>query len=1623
MSSSPSGPADASAPLAPAARTASPGGDPRASAASAEVAFFEAEAEAATDKSRAALCFWEAGHILESELRREKSAVRAYTKALTADPTFQPSAWALRRPLTVRGLHDNLLRVIEAEARFARDVRKEDRADLMLERGRLLARVGRGDEAAAAYRGALALHPGHRAATLSLLGHALATGDAREADDCWRALLALAPQAAVRAAIGSAIAGFWLVSPSSGASLAERGRQAWEALWAAWGPEVSHEELLVVWADRLCGLSGDEASRVALGERLASFAARGEVPPRTQTLRLLSLRETAHRLAARGALDEAAAALDAALLLEPEHPVTAADRLDLASKAGRSDVFDAWPAEDPIVQAELGFRRAEVALRQSAWGEAMAALGLVAPELGLEDLVFVERMRALAGMQDAQGMAVACEAHADALLKAAEAARERKAFVEVAHQYTRAGVLWETELADGARAERLYGQSLSLVPGYRPALEGLASVYTRDGRWDDLAALVAADGAAATTPARALALRETLVLLNRDLLFDLPAALAVQRTLAAPRADDARAAFRWLDLAAPLAAQDPQAQDDALAALERLASRSPAPAVRAALGIMSARLAQGGGRDDDVDPFLERAFAADPCSLAASFLERRAHRTAVQQQSALEAEAEAWAKRPDGEARARALRFRQAFGALERGQPFDALAALEPLAVAQDAAARVWLVDVARRSRDPQLIARTLDSLAREGPPAEGDLELRVLLGELFEGLGRRGDAARVYADVLARAQAFVEGADGGASALRLAASAAFGLLRASAATSDLSSLGTALVKLASLCTSPLAAWLSAESDYVRLVAGEQVAAAPGQEPVLAFLAAARAADASAMPACLRTLAAVSPPGAGRARLWLHLGLAARLSGQEGEALLLAAYEEHASGDLEVALLELPEAKLDASRAAVLGSARLRRLCARSAAGDEASGDLGVLAALDRAHRAETEGSLDIAAASFALALELRPESLEALDGLRRLAQRAGARRDEAGLLERLGEAFVGGAAAATYFAEAALLLEADGEDEHAIRLFYKVLARAPDDDEAFARLRRLLAKTGAWPRLEGLLGFKLTRLGQQGHQCVPLWQERARVRAEGLDDERGALADWQRVEAMDPRDFQAAFHLGRAARKRGALGPARARLETAMATGSPEPGARLACAVELAELCEAMGDRAGVLSALAALDSEHAHVSLPLVQRAEPLCVRYGRAELAVAAYETLGNRGQGAERAAMFVRAGQLLRDGGAPGRAVAAFVEAVKADPLSDAARDLLSAGGVPASEGEAHAALASARDQVLAALCAPPPAGAGAPLFDEPRLQLLAAYGRLLDEPWRVAVAEQILLVMGQGAARGRARSVVGSLDVAHLFALGAETEGASPSVAALAAVWPSLDPFVSRAYAARDPAQAPGRASRIDHRADPRLDWLEAAANTLGLTALVVHQGGSDTQVALPGGALPTLVLGSGLVGGDPASRFRVARALALLRLGVPFAASEPASDVDAQALWVEATIATVAPTRALAAARETMPGAYLARNLPRKVLRTVAPLDEALAQVGPADVRSWLSQVHRAADRFALVVAGDAAEAAFALAGSRSPERVRAHPEVGALLRFALSDAHHGLRVRLGLGKETHVSP
>jgi hypothetical protein len=249
-------------------------------------------------------------------------------------------------------------------------------------------------------------------------------------------------------------------------------------------------------------------------------------------------------------------------------------------------------------------------------------------------------------------------------------------------------------------------------------------------------------------------------------------------------------------------------------------------------------------------------------------------------------------------------------------------------------------------------------------------------------------------------------------------------------------------------------------------------------------------------------------------------------------------------------------------------------------------------------------------------------------------------------------------------------------------------------------------------------------------------------------------------------------------------------------------------------------------------------------------------------------------------------------------------------------------------------------------------------------------------------------------------------------------GAGIKVPLMNEIWPHLWEGVARIHPA-DPAElGAGRSTRVSPGTDPRLAWAEAASVALGIPSLSIYVAGLD-EMAVAAFDLPEscLVVGRGVLGGDPASRFRVGRALALLqqratvlsRVSMPelelvWAAAAHLASEFLDPRWDPAIVKTVAKR--------------LSRALSRREIKSLQAYAETF-QRETLDVTGWRQAVLRTADRFGLLAGGDLAVALRVVTGAPETDAhsLRA-PGALDLIQFALGDRYASARREAGISRD-----
>ena len=560
------------------------------------------EAELVADPGRALALLQRRAELLDEQLEDPDRARAAWEDVRASAPDHLPALRALGRLHARAGRWEELAAMYRAEADAAADPAAA--ADLLHRIGDLMdRRMGRVDDAVAAYRETLTLAPAHLPALHALARIYRARGDDEHLVEILRAEGAARVAAVERAA-----------------PLTEAARIAEERLGDP-GRAIEHyEEVLRISPgfppalralDRLYAQTG---RLDALAELRRSAR---DATPDDRAERLLRLaRLEADRTGDRGA---ALRALDDLLRLAPDHPAALLLEARLAPDAerrARARVALSAAGTEPEPRAAL-LAGAALDLRPAAARrEALAQAAALAPEsaaLAPEE----ERRLRLAG--DPAALAAFYER---CLASGGDAATR-------ACWATRGGEAW-AEAGDGPRATAAFRTALELAPASLPTLRGARAIFARQGDWAAVRSTLQAEGAALRDPRGAAFAWLAAGQIAEDRLHDPDAALSDYRAAAerAPLEPEPLSRVRAI-VGAPGAAEVARLHD-ARARAEQDARR----AAQAWLEGARTALESTAGRDEALG-MLDRALQARPDLAAALELRARLRAEAGRHEEAL----------------------------------------------------------------------------------------------------------------------------------------------------------------------------------------------------------------------------------------------------------------------------------------------------------------------------------------------------------------------------------------------------------------------------------------------------------------------------------------------------------------------------------------------------------------------------------------------------------------------------------------------------------------------------------------------------------------------------------------------------------------------------------------------------------------------------------------------------------------------------------------------------------------------------------------------------------------------------------------------------------------------------
>ncbi len=1103
----------------------------------AVAAVFEAEATALSPRPAAAQLLFEAGRIHEDQLGNGEAALDYFRRAVGLDRGFVPALRACRRLAMERGQDALAAEILDAEASIAPT--PEARAELLLLRGRLLAALGRDAEAAAVLERAVAAAPGSFAAAEE------AARAAAERND--REALAEAYVRCARAAADRRLSAHYLAAASA---LLEEGlgRPDRAGVLALDAFALLPEDPLLRSGAR------HHAERLgrtdALAEILRADAEAAHGPgAATAWLALAHLEE---RL---GRSDAAVAALERGRAAAPGDPLVLSEIARL--REARGAWADACDALEALALAHLAregaghveeavvarLRRAEI--EEGQLGRTHQAIACCREVLELDPAnraALAALGRLCARSADWEGLLAAFEAEA----RAAREPRER------AHRTFRAGEVLEERLGRIGDAIAAYRTALELDPDLVAARAALERLHEREGRWEELCALLEGELGALRSPAERIAQLFRMARLREERLSDLEGARALyvrileldpgngvalpalgavlgrlgrHEELAqvlqreAELAQDPRRAIAFLQRRAELVEEHLDDPERARAAWEDVRAAAPThlPALRA-LGRLHARAARweelAAMCRAEADASADPAAAAELLHRVAELLERRMGRVddavsayretltlAPAHLPALQALARIYRARGDDEALVEVLRAQGAARAVpvERAAPLAEAARIAEERLGDPARAIEHYEEALRLAPDFKPARRALDRLYAQTGRFDALAALRrdVVDGTPEERAERLLRLARLEADRTGDRAAALRALD---EFLAVAPDHPAGLL--------------------------LELRLSSDPDR-RAHARAALAAASGEpEPSAALLvgAAMELRSASARHEALSRAAALDPASA------VLAPEEERRLRDAGDAVRLAAYYQRS----------------------------------REWAGDAPS---RACWAAREGEAWERAGDPERALAAFQAALAEAPASLPALRGARALFARQGDWAAVRATLQAEGAALRDAHAAAAAWVEAGDIAQHRFHDpEAALPDYHAAAERAPQEPEPLARLEAILGPQ----RASELARVHEARAAgeQDARRAAESWLAAARAAAESPEGLETALESLDRALNARPDHAPALALRARLRARAGRHEEALLDCEACVAIEG-EPAARVALHLEAAAICQ----------------------------------------------------------------------------------------------------------------------------------------------------------------------------------------------------------------------------------------------------------------------------------------------------------------------------------------------------------------------------------------------------------------------------------------------------------------------
>ena len=1598
------------------------------------------ELDASTSKERVGALAYELGELCERHLGDEARAVKAFGRALQADPSLRSNLWAIRRVFYRRGLWPNLVKLIGAETRFADG--DTGRADLLVEKGHILEdQVGETAEARTAYEQAIAADPRCVPALQGLERLALRAGDDATLENAWTLL---ADATATPARKQTYYLDLVRLCGERGGEHLDRARDFMKRALDLGG----QSDRLARAREWLAERSGEPGELMAALdaralELMARFGPAGPSDPEntdpggaSSRLRrqVVAIRRRQARIASGelGDADRAWNYLQQATELLPGEPLLAADLADLAERLGKYDelaeLVETWESQeaDPGRALSLSLRRADALFRAGHDDAARALLAtLSATQPGYVPILALRERDALASADST--------ALAETYVSAAEAARTGQGFGPgaagtpdprtAAGYFVTAGDLYRHRVRTPDLARARYAQALEAVPGYPPAVEALAALHESAGRFDDALALYELHSESGEPAFRAHVLERLTEIYQRvGKLDEVEGAL---RRLIALQPDEPGHRWRLEEVLASLGRPRERAE-----VLLELAEKVDDPDRRIAALLEAARAFDDElGDVDRAIPLYRQvaeAWPTDPYARHALALAlRRGHKW---EELVTELRAEA-AAAPSDAAAARALREASAV-------------LLDRLDRAADAA-QVCRELVERRPGDADALRALAEALVRAGDQVGALDALEREVDARGEGPGAV-DAISRLAEQAERVGRADEAETAWRRALTLDASAA----RAAVAQLDLAVVRRnpagevdALVRLAeSPVGLPVAAELLERAGWLAALAGGETAEGaarlferavelePGRRGALLgrLLVEARGGDPTAQGDALGDLAASLPGSYAAASLLLRAAVIAEVQrDEEGvEARMSRALGAAPTdpGTLVAAAEYLPPP--GPSTGAIAASGRVEGLVRRA----EAYGARAALAAdpasmhdwqIGQAELFEAVGRLGDAARVVGQVLTQRPDDVRALQLIRRVCRRGGDRDSLARASAQLGGIIGDREGRVELLREAAAIFDHElGHTEHAVPTYRRLLVEEPTAPE-YERLHEILSSADDIAGLFEILSQRIHALesGARGAPMAAALVERARIRL-GLGDDRGAARDLGIALEIEPRHQDALYLRGGALKRLGRADEAAKCLERFLEDAGDDerrPQAELA----LSDILADSNDLAGAIVQLGHVARQQPN-DVPVRERLIDLLIRSGEHRRAAEELRNIERlRESTAEKARDQMRLARLLRDAaGDRDGAVTALERARGLEPLAlEPVRQLVEL--FPGDGARRSQVLSQAASELREAIAEDPGKIA---LYER-----LAAVAQWMgdDEARAVALEAQ----EAQGSINSDARGFLADWRGRRRLTLDASKLGdplhptewqnlRDPGAGGLPAdVWALIEPAVAAAMPS-DPSELGfARGDRIKGKdLDKRYPLVLPLLRTFGSEEPEIFVSDKKAGAArVVGGEKRALLLGADIAAAaTPQHRFTLGRAVTLLKEGTGVLADLEDDEV---AGWFAAAAELSGAKVQLPSGTDQRRHADRMRHLDKKVGRrerkALSALTGRMGELG--DVREWRRAALRTAARAGMVLGGELPAALDMLDIGRGARSLAGDRGALSLLAFAASAEHLELRRRLGL--------